>query len=74
MRKIPRIGIGGPAAVRCGFKMVYSSSHRNTFVRGTCAQMSALLVTIISISITVMFLILLFYYKKDQKSITNYLV
>jgi len=46
--KIPRIGIGRPSlAARRGFKMVlFTASRGNTFVGGTCALPSALLVSL----------------------------
>ena len=44
--KIPRIRIGGPPLQRCMvLKRFYSLSRRNTFVGGTCALLSALLVS-----------------------------
>jgi len=46
VRKIPRIRIGGPALQRgVVFKWFYSLSRRITFVGGTCALLSALLVS-----------------------------
>jgi len=43
VRKIPRIG-GSPLQRGVVLKRFYSLWHRNTFVRGTCALLSALLV------------------------------
>jgi len=48
--KIPRIRIGRPSLQRGlhGFKMVlFTASRRNTFVGGTCALLSALLVGLV---------------------------
>ena len=39
------------AAARRGFKMVYSLTGRNTFVGGTCAPPSALLVLHVTMAI-----------------------